>query len=256
MAMRTFTINGTKSDTWGMLTEIRRPMNNPISINEVKVPLRVGSYVSKFNYKVEDSRIIQAKLFIQGTTYLDLRSRERDLAYFFRNFNRDGLAKPLKFSDDIVTYDVFYFGDGEWEELKDGMSAIATLNFLCPNGFGYDATLKTTTFVGSTASYNTVGTAETSPIITYTFNASQPSITFTHTPTGKKIILTKSFVSGNVVNIDCDRNVIFDETGISLMSSLDITSRFFEFAPKENSTITVDRTTFSSTQIRWYDRYA
>lgn len=98
--MITFNYNGINSRTYGIVAKsINRPILPILRKRELVIPGKQGTY--DFSDNTFDKRIIEVELKYIGTSFAELRSRARQIAYWLSGYSG---TKNLVFSDETDKY--------------------------------------------------------------------------------------------------------------------------------------------------------
>lgn len=114
-----------------------------------------------------------------------------------------------------------------------------------------------------TRGFFSLGTEKQLPILEYTFNEATTSpLTIENVTEGKKVVINRSFVSGDILIIDNEQNLV-TLNGTNILSDVDITSDFFKlqaqkeqiFQFEEDSTSREIETDFQSAKYKYTKRF-
>jgi predicted phage tail component-like protein len=162
-----FTYNETHSNVYGIYSKTEnRPLLPTMTPKYISVPGRNGIY--DFGDNTYEPRIIELTLKYKGTSYDNLRSKAREIAYWLNGQTE----KKLVFDDETDKYYMckIYSDVGLSNLFRVGE---CTVQFLCNPPFAISTTLRTTTATvtasGDVITVSSSGTAAT-PSVFFVYN--------------------------------------------------------------------------------------
>lgn len=186
--------------------------------------------------RVFNVRTIDVTMGITGKTLEEVRDKARQVASWLDSEQLEPLIDSFE-----PTKQYFARVDGETAVKPEHLYEEFTVSFLIPNPFASSIALSTHNLVtNGTTNVNVNGTFKVKPIVTINVTGTASSLSITNGT--DNLILVDSFVSGDVVVIDCDTGKI--TVNGSLANILTLDSDFISLSPGTNKLTTSSGGTF------------
>jgi predicted phage tail component-like protein len=240
-----FTFNGISSETKLIVNKIKRSLSPPVIRNYLEIPGKSGALLGRTQFGV---RKFEFDITVLNANQTDYNNLLREISSWLYTEK----PTPLTINKDSSIY---YLGvlDGTTNLEEISVLGEGTLIFLCPDPFGYSSETSLS-FTNDSASPNVEGTYKTSPRIVATFTTAASEFKVTHTQSGKYVRVIRSFLAGDVLEIDCSIGKIIIN-GVVTMSILDwANSEFFHLDPGAQA-LEVLPTSVADVTIYWKSRW-
>ena len=219
-----------RANTW--MTFNGQDFDNIFVVERVTRSLSAGinnSYIKEYHLKTEIAPTsIRVKIRLIEESDLALTELKR---YVAGKLYSDKPEKLILY-DDPTRYDIAKL-DGMPDFEKLWTTGSTELNFINYSGISYSSELKSPN-ISTDTSLSIGGTRKTKPKITVLFSGVAASYKVTNMTTGKHVEITgQNFVAGNVLVVDCEKQVA-TLNGNPIMPKVTLLSDFFALQPGIN----------------------